>query len=117
MSSPTTQTPLLSLRDLEVAFPSEAGRVLAVRCVDFDLLPGRTLGIVGESGSGKSVTSMAIMGLLPEYAKVTGSVKLLAQSLSARTVGERRRSGGKGRSWTSRDPRPPWPPLFPMVNQ
>jgi peptide/nickel transport system ATP-binding protein len=66
--------PVLSVRNLEVSFPSEAGRVEAVRGVDFDLYPGRTLGIVGESGSGKSVTSMAVMGLLPDYAAVSGSV-------------------------------------------
>ncbi|MDK4314379.1 dipeptide ABC transporter ATP-binding protein [Corynebacterium propinquum] len=68
-------SPILSVTDLSVSFPSEAGTVNAVRGVNFDLLPGKTLGIVGESGSGKSVTSMAIMGLLPDYAKVAGSVE------------------------------------------
>ncbi|MGW2683011.1 dipeptide ABC transporter ATP-binding protein [Streptomyces sp. NPDC001414] len=73
--------PVLSVRDLGVAFPSEAGPVRAVREVSFDVLPGRTLGIVGESGSGKSATAMGVMGLLPETARVSGSVLLNGREL------------------------------------
>ncbi|MYX39346.1 MULTISPECIES: ABC transporter ATP-binding protein [unclassified Streptomyces] len=80
-TTPDTRQPLLSVRDLQVAFPSEAGRVEAVRGVSFDLHRGRTLGIVGESGSGKSVTSMAVMGLLPDYAAVTGEITLGGKNL------------------------------------
>ncbi|MDX3238676.1 ABC transporter ATP-binding protein [Streptomyces sp. ME03-5709C] len=80
-TTPDTRQPLLSVRDLKVAFPSEAGRVEAVRGVSFDLHRGRTLGIVGESGSGKSVTSMAVMGLLPDYAAVTGEITLGGKNL------------------------------------
>ncbi len=72
---------VLSVRDLNVSFNSENGSVHAVRGVDFDLLPGKTLGIVGESGSGKSVTSLAIMGLLPATAEVSGSVRLKGKEL------------------------------------
>jgi peptide/nickel transport system ATP-binding protein len=79
--SQQTGTPLLSVRDLHVSFPSEAGRVDAVRGVSFDLHSGQTLGIVGESGSGKSVTSMAIMGLLPTYAGISGTAQLNGRNL------------------------------------
>ncbi|WP_427116532.1 dipeptide ABC transporter ATP-binding protein [Pseudarthrobacter scleromae] len=72
---------ILSVRDLNVRFNTENGVVHAVRGVDFDLMPGKTLGIVGESGSGKSVTSLAIMGLLPTTAEVTGSVRLKGKEL------------------------------------
>jgi peptide/nickel transport system ATP-binding protein len=72
---------VLSVRDLNVSFNTENGVVHAVRGVDFDLLPGKTLGIVGESGSGKSVTSLAIMGLLPATAEITGSVRLHGKEL------------------------------------
>jgi peptide/nickel transport system ATP-binding protein len=72
---------VLSVRDLNVRFNSENGVVHAVRGIDFDLLPGKTLGIVGESGSGKSVTSLAIMGLLPPTAEISGSVRLKGREL------------------------------------
>ncbi|QNE16150.1 ABC transporter ATP-binding protein [Pseudarthrobacter sp. NBSH8] len=72
---------VLSVRDLNVSFNSENGAVHAVRGVNFDLMPGRTLGIVGESGSGKSVTSLAIMGLLPTTAEISGSVRLKGKEL------------------------------------
>ncbi|MET7363747.1 ABC transporter ATP-binding protein [Streptomyces sp. NPDC005562] len=74
-------TPVLSVRDLRISFPSEAGPVEAVRGVSFDLLPGRTLGIVGESGSGKSATAMGVMGLLPPTAGLSGQVWLGGQNL------------------------------------
>ncbi|MEW9871197.1 dipeptide ABC transporter ATP-binding protein [Arthrobacter sp. HS15c] len=72
---------VLSVRDLNVRFNSENGVVHAVRGVDFDLMPGKTLGIVGESGSGKSVTSLAIMGLLPPTAEIAGTVRLMGKEL------------------------------------
>ncbi|MGO3069642.1 dipeptide ABC transporter ATP-binding protein [Corynebacterium casei] len=117
MSSPISQTPLLSVRNLEVAFPSEAGRVHAVRGVDFDLMPGRTLGIVGESGSGKSVTSMAIMGLLPEYARITGSVKLLGQELIGKMDKEMSKIRGKEMSMIFQDPLSALTPVFSIGDQ
>ena len=60
------QTPVLSVRDLEVTFRVEGGHAKAVNGVSFDLFPEEVLGIVGESGSGKSVTSLSIMRLIPD---------------------------------------------------
>ena len=65
---------LLELRNLTVEFPSPQGPVAAVRELSLSLGAGETLALVGESGSGKSVTALAIMGLLPPEARVSGSV-------------------------------------------
>ncbi|NNE95504.1 MAG: dipeptide ABC transporter ATP-binding protein [Acidimicrobiales bacterium] len=77
-------TPVLSVRDLHVRFPSEDGVVHAVRGVNFSVNAGEVVGLVGESGSGKSVTSMSVMGLLDESARLEGSVKLHGTELLGR---------------------------------
>ena len=72
---------VLDVQDLSVTFSSEDGPLNAVRGVTYQVRRGEALGIVGESGSGKSVTSMAIMGLLPRTAKVTGSARVLGEEV------------------------------------
>ncbi|WP_315215793.1 ABC transporter ATP-binding protein [Actinomyces dentalis] len=66
----------LSLRGFGVSFAGGSGPASAD--VDLDLVPGRVLALVGESGSGKSVTALGALGLLPDTAVVTGSVRVLA---------------------------------------
>jgi peptide/nickel transport system ATP-binding protein len=72
---------LLSVENLDVVFGGGKGAVHAVRGVSYQVRRGETLGIVGESGSGKSVTSLAVMGLLPKTARVAGSVRFRDTSL------------------------------------
>ena len=72
-----SRPPLIEISDLRVTFHGDDGRALhAVDAVDLDVPNGSTLGLVGESGCGKSVTSLAIMGLLPKQsAEITGSIR------------------------------------------
>ena len=79
--------PLLEVRNLSIQLHTHRGIARAVRDVSFSLERGATLGLVGESGCGKSITAMALMGLLPEKARVTGSIRLDGQELVG--LGER----------------------------
>jgi oligopeptide/dipeptide ABC transporter ATP-binding protein len=76
---------VLEVDNLTVEFPTDDGVVHAVRGVSYQLRRGDALGIVGESGSGKSVTSMAILGLLPKTARISGSVRLKGEELLGRS--------------------------------
>jgi peptide/nickel transport system ATP-binding protein len=74
--SVSANTPLIEVEDLGVTLNTSRGAAQAVREVSFSLRRGETLGLVGESGCGKSVTALALMGLLPDGAVVSGSVRL-----------------------------------------
>ena len=73
--------PLLEVSDLRVSLPTARGWAQALRGVSLQMNRGQTLGLIGESGCGKSLTALALMGLLPESAKVSGSIQLLGQEL------------------------------------
>ncbi|MFP1150672.1 dipeptide ABC transporter ATP-binding protein [Mycobacterium sherrisii] len=72
---------LLQVTDLGVTFDTGDVRVPAVRGATYHIDPGEVLAIVGESGSGKSTAAMAVVGLLPEYGQVSGSVRLQGREL------------------------------------
>lgn len=109
--------PVISVRDLTVSFASEAGTVHAVRGMNFDLYPGKTLGIVGESGSGKSVTSMAIMGLLDKNASVKGSTTYHGEELLNKSDFEMSEIRGKGIAMVFQDPLSALTPVFSIGDQ
>lgn len=67
---------LLDVKDLRVGLPTARGWAQALRGVSFTMAKGQTLGLIGESGCGKSLTALALMGLLPERAEVSGSMRL-----------------------------------------
>ncbi|GAA1125659.1 ABC transporter ATP-binding protein [Kribbella jejuensis] len=85
---------VLEVHDLHVTFATENGPVPAVDGIDFAVAAGRTLAIVGESGSGKSVSSSAVMGLLPSNADVTGEVLLDGRQLNGLPNDELRKIRG-----------------------
>ena len=85
---------LLDIDNLTVGFPTDDGLVKAVRGVSYQLRAGESLGIVGESGSGKSVSSMALLGLLPKTARITGSAKFRGQQLIGKS--EKQYTGIRG---------------------
>ncbi|WP_242491762.1 dipeptide ABC transporter ATP-binding protein [Actinomyces minihominis] len=109
--------PVLSVRDLKVTFPSEDGPVHAVRGVNFTLRNGEVLGIVGESGSGKSVTSMAIMGLLDEAAKVEGSIEMYGTEILGRSDAYMSQIRGKVLSMVFQDPLSALTPVYTIGTQ
>ncbi|MEQ0574309.1 ATP-binding cassette domain-containing protein [Mycobacterium tuberculosis] len=96
-------SPLLEVTDLAVTFRTDGDPVTAVRGISYRVEPGEVVAMVGESGSGKSAAAMAVVGLLPEYAQVRGSVRLqgtellgLADNAMSRFRGKAIGTGGAG---------------------
>jgi peptide/nickel transport system ATP-binding protein len=113
----TSTEPILRVRDLHVRFPTPRGTVHAVRGVDLDLRRGEVLGIVGESGSGKSVTSMAVLGLLPDTTKVSGSVELDGEELLGRSDKQMSRIRGDKVAMVFQDPLSAFTPVYTIGDQ
>jgi oligopeptide/dipeptide ABC transporter ATP-binding protein len=99
-----TAPPLLAVESLCITYRSERATVKAVDGLSFALQPGETLGIVGESGSGKTQTALALMGLLPATAAVSGRARFGAHDLLALTQPELNRLRGQALSMIFQDP-------------
>jgi oligopeptide/dipeptide ABC transporter ATP-binding protein len=100
---------LLEIKSLSVEFPAAPKPLAAVRDVGFGLARGEVLGLVGESGSGKSVTSLAIMRLLPEQAMIAGEIRFAANgsapvNLLSLTAEQMRSLRGSGISMIFQEP-------------
>src|ERR1044071_2771875 len=108
---------VLDVAHLTVAFPTEDGLVKAVRGVSYTLHRGETLGIVGESGSGKSVTSLALMGLLPASAKITGSARFRGEELLGKNDREMSKVRGRNVAMIFQDPLTSLNPVYSIGKQ
>ena len=100
----TGGTPLLEVKDLSVGFDTRDGRSTVVDGISFRIDRGKTLGVVGESGSGKSMTSLAIIGLLPKGARTSGSVRFKGEELLGRREQQMRRIRGDQIAMIFQDP-------------
>ncbi len=115
-STASGQEPLLSVRDLRVTFTRQGEQPFkAVDGVSFDVRPGQTVGLVGESGCGKSVTSLAIMGLLPKRGnRVEGEATFEGTNLLALDEKAMRERRGRDIAMIFQDPLSSLNPVVPV---
>ncbi|OBB76788.1 ABC transporter ATP-binding protein [Mycobacterium sp. 852014-52144_SCH5372336] len=108
---------LLQVRDLTVEFPTDSVPVEAVRGMNFDVGKGEVVALVGESGAGKSASAMAVVGLLPEYAEVSGSIRLHGDELIG--LSDQRMSAirGKAIGTVFQDPMSALTPVYTVGDQ
>lgn len=110
-------SPLLEVTDLAVTFPTGGDPVTAVRGISYRIEPGEVVAMVGESGSGKSVSAMAAIGLLPEYAQVRGSVRLHDTELLGLGDDAMSRFRGKTVGMVFQDPMSALTPVYTVGDQ
>ncbi len=105
---------LLEIKDLKVRFATDKGMVPAVKGISLEVAKGEILAIVGESGSGKSVTSKAILRMLPETADEQGAVILSGQNMISLSAKELREARGTSAAMVFQEPSTALNPVFPV---
>ena len=109
---------VLEVKDLNISFDTFAGKVHAIRGVNFDLHKGETLAIVGESGSGKSVTTRTIMRLLANNANIDeGQILFKGEDLVHKTEKQMQSIRGKDIAMIFQDPMTSLDPTMNIGNQ
>ncbi|MGL5694318.1 MAG: ABC transporter ATP-binding protein [Peptostreptococcaceae bacterium] len=109
---------LLNVDGLRVSFFTHSGEVKSVRGISYDLKYGEAMGIVGESGSGKSVSSYALMGIIPEPGKVLdGSIKFEDKEITSLPESEMLKLRGKDVGMIFQDPMTSLNPVFTVGSQ
>lgn len=108
---------LLAVKDLHVSFDTGSRIVRAVNGLSYTLDRGRMLAIIGESGSGKSVSSRALMGLLPPKAKISGSITFRGEQLIGKGEREMRKLRGSSMAMVFQDPARSLNPTMSVGNQ
>jgi oligopeptide/dipeptide ABC transporter ATP-binding protein len=111
--------PVLQVKNLRTSFRVDGGELIAVDDVSFSVKPGQTVGIVGESGCGKSVTSLSIMGLIPNPPGkiVGGEILFKGKNLVGLSPHEMRKIRGNQISMIFQEPMTSLNPVFTIGNQ
>jgi oligopeptide/dipeptide ABC transporter ATP-binding protein len=108
---------LLEVEGLSVALPTRSGYHKAVDDLSFAVDAGEIMGIAGESGSGKTITALSLFGLLPNGARVTGSIRLDGIELTALNAKQLRDVRGRQIAMVSQDPATALHPILPVGTQ
>ncbi|MBB6114294.1 glutathione transport system ATP-binding protein [Rahnella inusitata] len=115
--------PILQINDLSVTFSGRQGKTQALKGVSFSINKGEVVAVVGESGSGKSVTSLSVMGLLPDSAHIdTGSIDFIGRNgtrhaLTALSAEARRKLRGQEMSMIFQEPMTSLNPVLRVGDQ
>ena len=117
LSRPVPAAPLLEVEDLRVTLPTARGPAQALRGVSLRIDRGETVGLIGESGCGKSMTALALMGLLPEGASVSGSMRLDGIELTTLPEDDWCRLRGNRLAMVFQEPMSALNPLHPIGRQ
>ncbi|MGK9050698.1 ABC transporter ATP-binding protein [Neorhizobium petrolearium] len=109
--------PLLDVRDLTVSFPAGAGGTHIVRGLSYSIARGETLGIVGESGCGKTMTSLALLGLIPANGTIGGEINFGGRNLVSMTQRQQRHIRGREIAMIFQEPMTAMNPVMTVGRQ